>query len=157
MRRLANAEATRRDEPAELKRRPRRPSMCWDFVLVKPTAAKGNNGLLSSTTLAVMGGKTYERSYDAPIGQVWDAFMDTIRSLRYLDIKASHSAGTIEYRTGGSTWTWRGQQMTAHIRDDAGSTVVTLEGRTPWQAYDWGENKRLAKKVLNRVGQRLLK
>jgi hypothetical protein len=104
-----------------------------------------------------MGGKTYERTYDAPIGPVWDAFMDTIRSLRYVDIKASHSAGTIEYRTGGSTWTWRGQQMTARIRHEAGSTVVTLDGRTPWQAYDWGENKRLAKKVLNGVEQRLAK
>lgn len=123
--------------------------------MVKPTAAKENNEDLRSTTLAVMGWKTYERRFDASVGQVWDALMATITSLRYLDIKTSFEGGTIEYRTGWSTWTWRGQQMTARIRDDAGTTVVSLSGGTQWQAYDWGENKRLAKKVLNGVEKRL--
>jgi hypothetical protein len=123
--------------------------------MAKPTAGKENSEDLRSATLAVMGGKTYERRFDASIDQVWDALMVTIKSLRYVDIKTSFEGGTIEYRTGGSIWTWRGQQMTARIRADAGSTVVSLEGQTLWQAYDWGENKRLAKKVLNGVEGRL--
>jgi hypothetical protein len=101
-------------------------------------------------------GRTYERTYEAPHYRVWDALMATITDLGYLDVVPNLPAGNIAYRTGPSMSTWRGQQMAAVVRDQGGSTLVSLSGRAAGsQLVSWGETTRLANKVLNRLDQRM--
>jgi hypothetical protein len=102
-------------------------------------------------------GKAIERAYNAPRDRVWDALKATITDLGYKDVKEDRGLGTIEYRTGLSVWTWRGQQMSAVVRDEGGSSVISLTGHvaSPQIADIWGEKKRLASKVLNRVERRV--
>jgi len=101
-------------------------------------------------------GRTYERTYEAPHYRVWDALMATLADLGYVDVVPNLSAGNIAYRTGPSLSTWRGQQMTAVVSDQGGSTLVSLSGRAaPPGWVSWGETTRLANKVLNRLDQRM--
>jgi hypothetical protein len=103
-----------------------------------------------------MSGQAIEQTYNVPRDRVWDALKATITSLGYKDVKEDREAGTIEYRTGISLATWRGQQMTAVVRDEGGSSVISLEGHNAFPALvAWGEKKRLAKKVLVGVDQRV--
>jgi hypothetical protein len=105
------------------------------------------------TSLAVV---AIEQTYNAPRDHVWVALKATITALGYKDVKEDPEAWTIEYRTGFSGWTWRGQQMTAVVRDDGGLSVISLEGGPAvWQLFDWGERKRLAEKVLDGVRHRV--
>jgi hypothetical protein len=101
-------------------------------------------------------GRAYERTYEAPHYRVWDALMATITDLGYLDVAPNLPAERITYRTGASLSTWRGQQMTAVVRDQGGSTLVSLSGHAAGsQLVSWGETTRLANKVLNRLDQRM--
>jgi hypothetical protein len=103
-----------------------------------------------------MAGKAIERTYNESRDRVCDALKATITYLGYKDVKEDRGAGTIEYRTGFSLSTWRGQQMTAVVRDEAGSTVISLTGHMAFpQLISWGEKKRLAKRVLDGVEQRV--
>jgi hypothetical protein len=46
--------------------------------------------------------------------------------------------------------------MNAVVRDEGGSSVISLEGTVAFpQWFDWGEKKRLANKVLEGVCQRV--
>jgi hypothetical protein len=101
-------------------------------------------------------GQSIERTYNAPRDHVRDALRATITDLGYKDVTEDREAWTIKYRTGLSFWTWRGQQMTAVVRDEGGSSVISLTGHgaNP-QLTSWGEKERLARKVLDRVGHRL--
>lgn len=97
-----------------------------------------------------------ERTYNAPPDRVWDALRATITDLGFKDVKEDRAVGLVEYRTGLSLSTWRGQQMTAVVRDVGGSTVVSLKGHVAFpQLISWGEKKRLAVKVLDLVEHRL--
>jgi hypothetical protein len=99
-----------------------------------------------------------EQTFQAGGQQVWEALRQTIRDLRYKDVREDPSAGTIEFRSGLSLWTWRGQQMTAAVREPApGMTQVSLTGGLALQIQvtSWGEKKRIANKVLAGVGRRI--
>ena len=101
-------------------------------------------------------GAAIQRTYNAPPNRVWDALRATIIDLGYKDVRENRAAGTVEYRTGMSLLTWRGQQMTAVVRDVGGSTVVSLTGHVAMpQLVSWGEKKRLAENVLDGVERRL--
>jgi hypothetical protein len=89
---------------------------------------------------------------------VWDALRQTIADLRYKDVRENPSAGTIEFRTGLSLWSWRGQQMTATVRDAGpGMAQLSLTGGVALkvQLTSWGEKKRIAAKVLAEVERRV--
>jgi hypothetical protein len=104
----------------------------------------------------MVAGRAIERTYNAPRDRVWNVLRAEIADLGYKDVKADRAAGTIEYRTGLSMSTWRGQQMTAVVRDEGGSSIISLTGRSALpQLFDWGEKTRLARKVLDRVGHRV--
>jgi hypothetical protein len=98
------------------------------------------------------------RTFPATGEQVWEALRQTIADLRYKDVNENAAAGTIEFRTGLSVWTWRGQQVTGTVSEAGpGSTQLSLSGGVALkvQATSWGEMKRIAKKVLDGVGQKL--
>src|SRR3954453_23997021 len=99
-----------------------------------------------------------EQTFAAATPVVWDALRQTVADLRYKDVNEDPHAGTIEFRTGLSWSSWRGQQMTATVRPAApDGTVLSLTGGLALkvQATSWGEKKRIAKKVLSGVEQRL--
>jgi hypothetical protein len=101
-------------------------------------------------------GQAIERTYNAPRDRVRDALKATITDLGYKDVTEDRDAWKIEYRTGLSFWSWRGQRMTALVRDGGGSSVISLTGHGDIpQLTSWGEKKRLARKVLDRVGHRV--
>ena len=105
-----------------------------------------------------MAGEPIEQTFAASGQQVWQALQQTIAELRYKDVNENAAAGTIEFRTGLSLWSWQGQQMTAAVREVApGSTQLSLTGGVALkvQVTSWGEKKRIAKKVLAGVEQRL--
>ena len=101
-----------------------------------------------------MADKEINQTYDAAREDVWQALRATLHELKYKDIRQDRDAGTIEFRTGLSWLSWRGQQMTATVRD-AGSnaTELSLTGGLALkvQATSWGEKKKIAQTVLNRV------
>jgi len=105
-----------------------------------------------------MAGEPIEQTYTASGQQVWEALRQTIADLGYEDVNENPAAGTIEFRTGLSWWSWRGQQMTATVRE-AGpdATQLSLTGGLALkvQATSWGEKKRIAKKVLAEVERRV--
>ena len=105
-----------------------------------------------------MADEAIEQTFAAPRDTVWQALSETVEALRYKDIEADPDSGTIEFRTGLSLWSWRGQQMTATVRQmEPGSTVVSLTGSLALKAQvtSWGEKKRVAQKVLDIVESRL--
>ena len=105
-----------------------------------------------------MAGEPIEQTFAASGQQVWEALRQTIADLGYKDVNENASAATIEFRTGLSLWSWRGQQMTAAVREaGAGATQLSLTGGIALkvQATAWGEKKRIAKKVLAEVERRL--
>jgi hypothetical protein len=105
-----------------------------------------------------MAGEPIEQTFAASGQQVWQALQATIAELRYKDVNENPAAGTIEFRTGMSLWSWQGQQMTATVSEVApGSTQLSLTGGVALKAQvtSWGEKKRIAGKVLSEVGRRL--
>jgi hypothetical protein len=99
-----------------------------------------------------------EQTYPVSREQAWEALRATVADLGYKDVKEDPVSGTIEFRTGLSIWSWRGQQMTATVREQGpNAVVVSLQGGVALkvQATSWGEKKRIAKKVLAGVEQRL--
>jgi hypothetical protein len=105
-----------------------------------------------------MAGEPIERTFAASGQQVWEALRQTVADLGYKDVNENPSAQTIEFRTGLSLWSWRGQQMTATVREvGAGTTQLSLTGGMALkvQATAWGEKKRIAKKVLDEVERRV--
>src|SRR3954453_14786122 len=99
-----------------------------------------------------------EQTFAAATPVVWEALRQTVADLRYTDVNENQQAVTIEYRPGLSWSSWRGHQMTATVRSAArDSTVLSLTGGLALkvQATSWGEKKRIAKKVLSGVEQRL--
>jgi hypothetical protein len=105
-----------------------------------------------------MAGEPIEQTFAASRQQVWEALRGAIADLNYTDVVESPDAGTIEFRTGISMSSWRGQQMTATVREAGpGSTQVSLTGGVALkvQLTSWGEKKRIAKKVLSKVAQRV--
>jgi hypothetical protein len=105
-----------------------------------------------------MAGEPIERTFPATGEQVWEALRQTIADLRYKDVNENAAAGTIEFRSGLSFWSWRGQQMTGTVSEAGpGSTQLSLSGGVALkvQLTSWGEKKRIANKVLDRVGQKL--
>src|SRR4051812_33865410 len=99
-----------------------------------------------------------EQTFAAATPVVWEALRQTVADLRYKDVNEDSHTGTIEFRTGLSWSSWRGQQMTATVRSAApDATVLSLTGGLALkvQATSWGEKKRIAEKVLSQVEQRL--
>jgi hypothetical protein len=105
-----------------------------------------------------MAGEPIERTLSATGEQVWEALRQTIADLRYKDVNEDPAAQTIEFRTGLSFWSWRGQQMTATVREAGpGATQLSLTGTVALkiQLTSWGEKKRIANKVLAGVESKL--
>jgi hypothetical protein len=105
-----------------------------------------------------MAGEPIEQTFPAAGPQVWEALRQTIADLRYKDVREDPSAGTIEFRTGLSLWSWQGQQMTATVRETGpGTTQLSLTGGVALkvQLTSWGEKKRIAGKVRRGVEQRV--
>jgi uncharacterized protein YndB with AHSA1/START domain len=105
-----------------------------------------------------MAGEPIERTFPATREQVWEALRHTIADLRYERFGEDASAGTIEFRTGLSLWSWGGQHMTATVREvGPDATQVSLTGglAVKVQLTSWGEKKRIANKVLTRVEQKV--
>jgi len=99
-----------------------------------------------------------EQTFASSREQVWEALRATLGELNYKDVNEDPAAGTIEFRTGLSLWSWQGQQMTATVRDsEPNATVVSLAGGLALkvQVTSWGEKKRIAKKVLAGVERRV--
>ena len=105
-----------------------------------------------------MSDEKIEQTFAASSQQVWEALRQTIADLRYKDVSENASAGTIEFRTGLSWSSWRGQQMTATVRETSpGRTTLSLTGGVALkvQLTSWGEKKRIAEKVIQSTEQRL--
>ena len=105
-----------------------------------------------------MSDEAVEQTFAASGQQVWEALRQTIADLNYKDVNENPSAGTIEFRTGLSWSSWRGQQMTATVRDAGnGQSTLSLTGGLALkiQATSWGEKKRIAEKVIQGTQQRL--
>ena len=105
-----------------------------------------------------MAGEPIEETFAASGQEVWAALRQAVADLGYKDVNEDSSAGTIEFRTGLSIWSWRGQQMTATVREvAAGRTQLSLTGGVALkvQVTSWGEKKRIARKVLGEVERRL--
>lgn len=105
-----------------------------------------------------MAGESIDQTFSVGRDQVWEALRATVGDLNYKDVREDPSAGTIEFRTGLSIWSWRGQQMTATVVDAGpNNATLALTGglALKLQATSWGEKKRIAKKVLAGVEQRL--
>jgi hypothetical protein len=102
--------------------------------------------------------ETIEQTFAASGQQVWEALRQTVADLRYKDVSENPAAGTIEFRTGLSWSSWRGQQMIAVVRDlGNGRATLSLSGGLALkvQATSWGEKKRISQKVFAGVEQRL--
>ena len=66
--------------------------------------------------------------------------------------------GPKPHPTGLSLWSWRGQQMTATVREAGpGMAQLSLAGGVALkvQVTSWGEKKRIANKVLAEVERRV--
>jgi hypothetical protein len=122
----------------------------------KRTLFKSGQGDPCPAKLAAVAGQAIERTYNVPRDRVWDALTAKITGLGYKDVTEDRGAWTIEYRTGLSFWSWRGQRMTAVVRGGRGSSVISLTGHGDIpQLTSWGEKKRLARRVLDRGGHRV--
>lgn len=105
-----------------------------------------------------MAEEAIDQTFNADRPRVWQALQETIAELNYKDVNENEGAGTIEFRTGLSWSSWRGQQMTATVHAlDPTTTNVSLTGGVALkvQVTSWGEKKRIAKKVLERVEQKV--
>jgi hypothetical protein len=105
-----------------------------------------------------MADEAIEQTFSANGQQVFDALRQTIADLRYKDVNENPQAGTLEFRTGLSWSSWRGQQMTATVREATpGQTTLSLTGGVALkvQVTSWGEKKRIAEKVVAGVQQQL--
>ena len=105
-----------------------------------------------------MSEEAVEHTFPASGAQVWEALRQTVADLRYKDVNENPAAGTIEFRTGLSWSSWRGQQMTATVREiSPGRTTLSLTGGIALkvQVTSWGEKKRIAEKVIQGTQQRL--
>jgi hypothetical protein len=101
-----------------------------------------------------MADESIEQTFSASGGQVWAALEAAITELRYEVKRCDSAARTVEFNTGFSWSSWKGQDMEAVVRElTPGSTQLSLTGSLALkvQLTSWGEKKRIARKVLARV------
>jgi hypothetical protein len=104
-----------------------------------------------------------ERTYPAPREQTWRALLGVIGGEgKWQVLEQDPAAGTVTFNTGTSMSSWYGQDMTVHISDlgDGRSRVtvggsIARRGLSTFQVYSWGEKGRIARMVLQRLGDAL--
>ena len=88
---------------------------------------------------------------------VFVACQRAVRDLGYKIDVIDRANGLLNFKTGMSWSSWAGQEMSVTFMDNGNGTIeVSVSGRRSQsgvvlQVYDWGESKKIAKKVLAKV------
>lgn len=97
------------------------------------------------------------QTFNKSIDQIFKASQKAVRDLGYQIEKLDKDSGLINFKTGMSWNSWAGQSMSILMIDEGdGSTEVTISGVRNQsgviiQVYDWGEAKKIAKKVFDKM------
>ena len=88
--------------------------------------------------------------------------VQSITDLGYNLVKMDKESGLISFETGMSYWSWGGQNMSIVFIDMEEITQVRVSGimkQTGFftQLYDWGESKKIGKKILEAIDEKILK
>jgi len=92
---------------------------------------------------------------------VFNACLSSVATLGYTITYSNKDSGLISFETGLSLSSWAGQQLSCTIIELAeAQTQVILSGTmkqhgAQMQLYSWGEAEKIAKKVMNKIGQTL--
>ena len=92
---------------------------------------------------------------------VFNACLSSVATLGYTVINTNKESGFISFETGMSMSSWAGQQLSCTIIElGENKTQVIISGVTKQhgaqvQVYSWGEAEKIAKKVINKVGETL--
>ncbi len=110
-----------------------------------------------------MAGKTQEAEFQASAGRVWVALVTAIGELGFTTLSSDKTSGLLSFNTGRSMKSWAGQDLNATVlstgegqsRIVIGGTIARTQAFGGSQLASWGEKKKLAVKVLDRVRESL--
>jgi len=85
--------------------------------------------------------------------------IESITEAGYNILQTDRQSGMISFETGMSFWTWGGQNMSVLFIDKGDITQVRVSGTMKQtgffsQVYDWGESKKIGKKILESLTAR---
>lgn len=98
-----------------------------------------------------------EESFDTKIGigKIYDSAVNAINYLGYKIEESSKKQGVITFETPKTLCSY-GQVIQIIISKSTENIVVSITGKClSFQIYDWGERKRIAKKILNYIKQNI--
>jgi len=106
-----------------------------------------------------MAGKTQAADFEAGTGRVWMALVRVVAELGYVTSSSDRASGSLSFNTGRSMKSWAGQDLNATVlptgeglsRIVIGGTIARTQAFGGSQVASWGEKKKLANKVLERV------
>jgi hypothetical protein len=105
------------------------------------------------------GGKTVERTFPSTINHVYECCRRATSDLGYTVLNSDPNSSTISFNTGRSWSTWHGQDLSASLFDEGGTTKVVVGGSLArrgsalgdQQMFGWGEKKKLSERFLGQV------
>lgn len=108
-----------------------------------------------------MGGKTVERAFPSSIDHVYECCRRAVSDLGYTVLNSDSQSSTISFNTGRSFSTWNGQDLSASLFDEGGTTRVVVGGTlakggsaltgSGSQVFAWGEKKKLSELFMGKV------
>lgn len=96
------------------------------------------------------------KNFNKDATKLFSASQKAIRDLGYKTEQLDKESGLINFKTGMSMRSWAGQSMSIMIIDEGDSCEVSISGVRNQsgvivQVYDWGEGKKIAKKVFDKI------
>ncbi len=96
-----------------------------------------------------------ERTYAADKQRVWDALKEVLNARFEMRFKARDArVRDVTINTGGSIWSFHGQDITVALNEEDDGTHVLIsgdlakrKGEKSNQLFAWGEKSRLVKKI----------
>ena len=109
-----------------------------------------------------MGQASVDERFAAPPDQVFAALQQVAPQVGKSVEGFDPARRTVYFNTGASWASWTGQNVTATVADDgSGGSVLHIDaklakrGMSSFQLIDWGESKRMAKKVVKAMHKQL--
>lgn len=88
-----------------------------------------------------------KRIYDADRAAAFEAGLATLARCGFVITHSDKDAGLIGFKAKASMWSW-GQEGSIVVTKELGGRVgVTVATRAGFQLTDWGEGKRLARRI----------
>jgi hypothetical protein len=100
--------------------------------------------------------RTQSRTYDAPRPIVYAALLRAMTNGARIRVKqADEDRGVIQGSSGMTLWSW-GERVEAYVATlGPSSTAVTVEVELKAQLFGWGQQDRVAARILGTLDQEL--